>query len=305
MCANACNVNVVFAGLLHSFGPSRLPIHNGSDPRYLPECLLTLIHRRSTVRHQMILTLRPSCTNNICLIPGPLALNPHYLDTKLVIMKTNIREFLNDRIDILNRKAVDVPPAWQVLKTTSDILTLVRVSALVFIRQRRFSLAAQQGQDNWQQRFRATVRILFRRMCGAGDLNQGKKCGRPRRTWKHGTQGSGKVCRLPQLRLLIILSNFRLICEIERTLRRGTNTPNTKYNKEKVEEHKLEIQGILGILDSRVSPLDGNLGAIRSITPVSLVASGSTAAPSAAESGMSSVSAPARATTSHGVLGFL
>ena len=60
-----------------------------------------------------------------------LVLNPRCLDTKLVIMKTNIRELLNDRIDILNRKAIDASPARQVLKTTSAILTLVRVSTLV------------------------------------------------------------------------------------------------------------------------------------------------------------------------------
>ena len=51
-------------------------------------------------------------------------------------------------------------------------------------------------------------------------------------------------------------NNFRVVFEIEQTLRRGADTPHIKYDKGKVEEHKLKIQGILGTLDATGSPLD-------------------------------------------------
>jgi hypothetical protein len=60
-----------------------------------------------------------------------------------------------------------------------------------------------------------------------------------------------------------ISNNFRLICEIERALRRGAGTLHTKHKK-KVEAYKLEIQGILGILDPQSSPLheDPSVGGV-------------------------------------------
>ena len=48
--------------------------------------------------------------------------------------------------------------------------------------------------------------------------------------------------------------------KIERTLRKGANTPHTEHNKEKVEGHMLEIKQILGTLTSLSSPFDQNLG---------------------------------------------
>ena len=50
------------------------------------------------------------------------------------------------------------------------------------------------------------------------------------------------------------LSNSRVMCKIELTLRRGMNAPHIEYNKGEIEGYKLEIQGILGTLN-----LDGNL----------------------------------------------
>ena len=48
--------------------------------------------------------------------------------------------------------------------------------------------------------------------------------------------------------------------EIEQTLRRGADTPHIKYDKGKVEEYKLKIQGILGALNAPGSSLaDENL----------------------------------------------
>ena len=46
------------------------------------------------------------------------------------------------------------------------------------------------------------------------------------------------------------------MCEIERTLRRGTGTPHIKYDKGKFEGHKREIQEILAILNTPSSYLD-------------------------------------------------
>ena len=64
--------------------------------------------------------------------------------------------------------------------------------------------------------------------------------------------------------MLTISSDFRLVCEIERTLRRGANTPRAGYNKEKVEGHKREIQEVLVVLSSQRSPLGENLSVVES-----------------------------------------
>ena len=61
--------------------------------------------------------------------------------------------------------------------------------------------------------------------------------------------GPSPVCRPHQ-------TIYRPIREIERTLRRGANTLYTKYNKEEVEEYKLEIQEILGVFNIQSSPLN-------------------------------------------------
>ena len=50
------------------------------------------------------------------------------------------------------------------------------------------------------------------------------------------------------------------MCEIEGTLRTGTDMPHIKYNKEEVEGHKLKIEVILGTLSAPSSPgFDKNL----------------------------------------------
>ena len=46
-----------------------------------------------------------------------------------------------------------------------------------------------------------------------------------------------------------IVTNSRVIFEIERTLRRGTSMPHIKYNKYKIEGYKREVQEILDTLD--------------------------------------------------------
>lgn len=47
--------------------------------------------------------------------------------------------------------------------------------------------------------------------------------------------------------------------EIERALRRGASTPHTKYNKEKIENHILEVQQLLDTLNAQSSAPDENL----------------------------------------------
>ena len=53
----------------------------------------------------------------------------------------------------------------------------------------------------------------------------------------------------------------RIMRGIEQTLRRGMNTPHTKYNTERVEGHMLEIQRILTTLGALGSSTGENLGA--------------------------------------------
>jgi len=68
-------------------------------------------------------------------LPAPFKFNHHCRTivphTKLLTMATQAREvkaFLDDRIDILNRNAIEVPLAMQIFRTASSILALVRVS---------------------------------------------------------------------------------------------------------------------------------------------------------------------------------
>jgi len=55
--------------------------------------------------------------------------------------------FINDRVDILNRNAVETFPAKQVFRTVNAILSLVRVGAHS-APARELSLMIQQGQDD-------------------------------------------------------------------------------------------------------------------------------------------------------------
>jgi len=66
---------------------------------------------------------------------APFKLNHHcrtiMSHTKQLTMATRTHEvkaFLDDRIDILDRNAVEVPPAKRIFRTASGILSLVRVS---------------------------------------------------------------------------------------------------------------------------------------------------------------------------------
>lgn len=69
-------------------------------------------------------------------------------------------------------------------------------------------------------------------------------------TWK----GTSIPIRPPT----ILLNNSRVICEIERALRRGASTPRMEYGKSKIERHKLEIQETLNVLNMQNSSLGGD-----------------------------------------------
>ena len=55
-------------------------------------------------------------------------------------------------------------------------------------------------------------------------------------------------------------SNYRVMCEIEGTLRRGTYSPRINYNSGKVEGYKSEVQEILSTLNEPNSPRGEKLG---------------------------------------------
>jgi hypothetical protein len=75
--------------------------------------------------------------------------------------------------------------------------------------------------------------------------------------------------------------------EIERTLRRGASAPHIEYNKGKVEEHKLKIQGILSTLGALSSPLDENFNVGGSVPHLVHVDPHGTATTSVSEGGTS------------------
>lgn len=84
---------------------------------------------------------------------------------------------LDSWMDLLDRNAVEVPPAEQVFKATRVIVALVKV---VFFLP-RFHLQTftvrRAGQDDLQQRCRATIRMLFRHVREVEDYDLRKGCG--------------------------------------------------------------------------------------------------------------------------------
>lgn len=84
----------------------------------------------------------------------------------------------------------------------------------------------------------------------------------------------------------MILTNYRLTREVEKTLTRGVSTPDSKHNK-KVERYKREIREILDVFGPQSSTLGGNLGVSESTTLAASVVSGDATTTSLVESGMS------------------
>lgn len=73
--------------------------------------------------------------------------------------------------------------------------------------------------------------------------------------------------------------------EIERVLRRVASTPDTKYNKDKVQGHKLEIQRLLAVIGAAITlPSNDSVD-----IPATQDQVGEVTTTSAAESGMSLV----------------
>jgi len=86
-------------------------------------------------------------------------------------------------------------------------------------------------------------------MRGVECHNPRKECRGSQRICKDDAGGFRKVFQLARLYLLIIsTSEPRVLCEIERALRRGASTPHTKHGKENIEGHMLEINQILGVI---------------------------------------------------------
>ena len=81
------------------------------------------------------------------------------------------------------------------------------------------------------------------------------------------------------------MSNSRLLCEIEEILRKGADTRHAKYDKKTVEEHKSEIQEILGVINPQSLSSGGNLSVVGNPTSVAHAVSGGTATISLVESG--------------------
>lgn len=69
---------------------------------------------------------------------------------------------------------------------------------------------------------------------------------------------SKRYLNKPRSYPLTIPSESRVMCEIERTLRRRANVSYTGNSRESVEGYMLEIQQILGTLSSLSSPLNKN-----------------------------------------------
>ena len=90
----------------------------------------------------------------------------------------------------------------------------------------------------------------------------------------------------------LIATNFRLTSEIELTLRKWANAPDTEYNKEEVYGHKLEIQQVLCILTAPRSLLDGDLGEGKSAHRLTPVSHNDTTTSVSGESGTSSSGPP-------------
>jgi len=99
---------------------------------------------------------------------------------------------LGDRIDILNRDAVEVSAAKQIFRTVSTTLALVRVGAHS-ASACGFSPITEPGQADRRQRFRAAVRVLFQCMRCAEDRDPGEGNGQSRRIRGGGTRRLGKV----------------------------------------------------------------------------------------------------------------
>ena len=64
------------------------------------------------------------------------------------------------------------------------------------------------------------------------------------------------------------LSDRRVRCEIEQTLKRRTSTPHIKHNRSKVEGRKRQIQATSDALEARNSPAPSVSKRVASSTPV-------------------------------------
>lgn len=82
-------------------------------------------------------------------------------------------------------------------------------------------------------------------------------------------------------------NNSRVLCEIERALRRELDTPHAKFDREMVEGRKSEIQDILGVLSPQSLLFGEGPSVIKSSTLIAPAVSGGTTVTSLAENGAS------------------
>jgi len=167
-------------------------------------------------------------------------------------MATQTREvkaFLDVRIDILNRNAVEVPPAMQIFRTASGILALVRVSAFAALYS--FVYSKSYRRPNKDKIIDSKDSVQLSEYCfsiceAVKTVVQGKNTDDLDESVRVALEISERCVYWPWPCPLTIPNNpSRVIRETERTLRRVENTLHTKYN-ERVATHTPEIRQMLG-----------------------------------------------------------
>jgi len=208
-------------------------------------------------------------------------------------MRTRTRKLLDDRIDILNRNAVDASPAHQVFRTVSTIIALTRVCILVLESHIDSHWRSNQDKMIHNEDCVHLSEYCFNICMALEPPIQGKNTDDLNESLRIAIEDLERcVNQSWPYHLLTTPTNRRLTRAIELTLRRGASTPHAKYNKGKVEEHKLKIQDILGGFNPQSSPLDGNISGIEAPTPVAPAVSGNIVGTSVVGGGMFSALRP-------------
>jgi len=198
---------------------------------------------------------------------------PDSKPTKMATREAKV-SLLDDRIDVLNRNAVEGSPAKQVFRTVSNTLALVRVSTRILRPPVNSHREPNQDKliddkDSVQlSEYCFDVCDVLKTAIQGRDVDGLDESVRTAlEDLERCVNWSRTVCPL--------IRQLRVTHEIERTLRRGASMPQAKHNDIKVKEHRLKIQGIFDTLRAPSAPLP--------------VDSRSTATTSKSESGMSSV----------------
>jgi len=178
-----------------------------------------------------------------CFPSDYLEPNPHRPAGTPHAMRT--RAFFDDRIDTLDRNAVGASPARQIFRTVSTIIALIRVSILALLPP-----ADSHWWINKDKMIHDEDCVQFSEYCfnictALEPAIQGKNADDLDESLRMALEDLARCVNQPWPCLLTVLTNYRLILEIERALRRRASTPHSKYNKREVEGHKLKIREIL------------------------------------------------------------